>query len=637
MAQFELLFSPAKIGSMELHARVIMSPMQTNYADEEGYVTGQLIAYHVARARGGVAYNTTGQTTVALQGRYNQNMLCIYDNRYIPGFAKLADAVHEAGGKLVIQLNHCGPKADPKATGMPVLGPSPIQGDPKSAIPVEISEEGISKTILDFVQAALRAKKAGIDGIELHMAHSYLMSSFLTSHMNKREDAYGGDIQGRMRFPLEVLTRVREAVGEDYPIVCRFSMGEFEDIGISLGDALILAKALEERGADALHISAYKDATAPYYMPQGHLIPLAAEVKEAVDIPVIGVGRIVDPEFAEQVLSEGKVDLIALGRQLMADPEFPIKVKEGRLEEIIPCIGCNSGCIGRHITYFSSCISNPTTGYEAVTQVKAAEKKRKITVIGGGPAGIQTALTASARGHEVTLYEKGPRLGGNFYVASLPDGKTDDFQRLLTYWKNALKKSSVKVLLDEEASPERMRGENPDVVVVATGAFPFRPDIPGIDDERVIRAVDVLSKGLKIGQRVLVAGGGEVGLEVADHLARLGKEVIVIEMLGEVGSDVPKNTKPVLFERLEGAKVDLRTNTTLKRIEKGSVVVEKGGQEQTIEGIDNVVLALGFTSDQGIAQGLRRIFKEVHVIGDALEVRQAVSAVREGFELASKL
>lgn len=637
MAQFELLFSPIKIGTMELDARVIMSPMQTNYADEDGHVTEQLIAYHVARARGRVAYNMTGQTTAALQGRYNRNMLCLYDDRYIPGFAKLVDAIHEVGGKLVIQLNHCGPKADPKATGMPVLGPSPIQENSKSPIPVEISEEEILKTVSDFTQAALRAKKAGADGIELHMAHSYLMSSFLTSHLNKREDAYGGDIEGRMRFPLEVLTRVREAVGEDYPIVCRFSMGEFKDTGISLEDALTLARALEENGADALHISVYKDATAPYYMPQGHLIPLAAEVKKVVDIPVIGVGRIVDPEFGEQVLREGKVDVIAIGRQLMADPDFLIKIKEGRLKEIIPCIGCNSGCIGRHITWFSSCISNPTTGYEAVTQVEAAEKKRKVTVIGGGPAGIQTSLTASARGHEVTLYEKGPRLGGNFYVASLPSGKKDDLQRLLTYWENALKKSSVKVLLNAEASAERIGGENPDVVVVATGALPFHPDIPGIDDQRVIQAVDVLSKSLKTGQKVLVAGGGEVGLEVADHLARQGKEVIVIEMLGEVGSDVPKNTKPVLLERLDEAGVDLRTNTTLKRIEEGSVVVEKGGQEQAIQGMDNVVLALGFRCDQAVVQGLRRIFREVHVIGDASEIRQAVSAVREGFELACTL
>jgi len=636
MAGFEMLFSPIKIGSMELDSRVIMSPMQTNYANEEGYVTEQLIAYHVARARGGVTYNMTGQTTVALQGRYNRNMLCLYDDRYIPGFAKLADAIHGAGGKLVIQLNHCGPKADPKATGMPVLGPSPIQEDPKSGIPVEISEEGILKVVSDFAQAAVRAKKAGTDGIELHMAHGYLMSSFLTSHLNKREDAYGGDIRGRMRFPLEVLTRVRAAVGGDYPIVCRFSMGEFEDTGISLEDALILARALEENGADALHISVYKDATAPYYMPQGHLIPLAAEVKKAVSIPVIGVGRIVDPEFAEQVLREGKVDLIALGRQLMADPEFPTKVKSGRLEEIIPCIGCNSGCIGRHITYFSSCVSNPITGYEALTQVKPAEKEKKVTVIGGGPAGIQVALTASARGHEVTLYEKGSRLGGNFYVASLPEGKKD-LQRLLTYWENALKKSGVKVLLNEEASAENIRAGNPDVVVVATGALPFRPDIAGIGDERVIQAPDVLSKDLKLGQRVLVAGGGEVGLEVADHLARQGKEVMVIEMLEEVGRDVPKNTKPVLFERLDEAGVDVRTNTALRRIEKGSVVVEKGGEKGIINGIDSVVLALGFTSDQALVEGLRPIFKEVHVIGDALEVRQAVSAVREGFELACTL
>ena len=403
MSQLVKLFSQINIGTMNLKNRMIMAPMQTNYADEEGHVTDQHIAYHVARAKGGVAYNTTGQTTVSFQGRYNRRMLCVYDDKFVPGFKRLADSVHSAGGMLVIQLNHCGPKADPEATGMPVVGPSPVEDNPKSGVPVEISEQGIQETVSDFARAALRAKTAGIDGIELHMAHGYLMSSFLTKHMNKRNDAYGGDIHGRMRFPLQVLTKVRETVGERYPIICRFSMGDFKDIGISLEDAVILAKALEKTGANALHISAYKDATAPYYMPQGHLIPYASEVKKVVNIPVIGVGRILDPEYAELLLSEGRVDIVALGRQLLADPGFPNKVRDGRLDEIIPCIGCNSGCIGRTITYHTTCVSNPQTGYEAITRIKPADKKKKVMVIGGGPAGIQTALTAAERGHQVTL------------------------------------------------------------------------------------------------------------------------------------------------------------------------------------------------------------------------------------------
>lgn len=636
MPRFERVFTPIKIGSMELDSRIVMAPMQTNYADEKGHVTEQLIAYHRARARGGIAYNMTGQTTVSPEGRYNQHMLCLYDDGYIPGFAKLADAIHEAGGKLVIQLNHCGPNADPKATGMPVLGPSPIQSNPKSGVPVEISEEEMSRKASDFVQASLRAKMAGANGVELHMAHGYLLSSFLTSHLNKREDAYGGDIQGRMRFPLEVLTHVRAAVGDDYPIICRFSMGEFKDTGISLEDALILAKALEEKDANALHISAYKDATAPYYMPQGHLIPLAAEVKKVVNIPVIGVGRIVDPEFAEQTLMEGKVDLIALGRQLMADPEFPNKVREGRLDEIIPCIGCNSGCIGRKITFFSSCVSNPVMGYEAISLFKPAEKKKKVTVIGGGPAGIQAALTASDRGHEVTLYEKGPNLGGNFSIASLPEGKKD-LQNLITYWVNALKRRGVHVLLNREATAESIYKEEPDEVVVAVGGVPLTPPMEGIDNQRVIQTVDVLTRGPEVGPKVLVAGGGEVGLEVADHLAHQGKEVIVIEMKEEMGSDVPIRTRPILFERLEEARVEMMTNTTMKKIGDGLVFVEKEGEEVVIKGIDNVVLALGFEPDHETVESFRATFRDIHVIGDAMEARQALSAVREGYELACKL
>ncbi|MBW1963343.1 MAG: FAD-dependent oxidoreductase, partial [Deltaproteobacteria bacterium] len=370
--------------------------------------------------------------------------------------------------------------------------------------------------------------------------------------------------------------------------------------------------------------------------PQGHLIPYAEEVKKTVNIPVIGVGRILDPGYAEQLLVDGRVDIVALGRQLLADPEFANKVKEGKIDEIIPCIGCNSGCIGRTITFHTTCVSNPKTGYESTVRIEQAERKKRVMVIGAGPAGIQTALTASGRGHQVTLFEKRSYLGGNFHIASLPDGK-QDLQRLIEHWDVALKRHNVDVRLNTEVSPETIKDENPDEVVLAIGATSYHPPIRGIDCPIVIKAEDVFLKESRIGNHVVVAGAGEVGLEIADHLARRGKSVVVVEMKETVGHDVSKNTKPVLLKRLQEAGVDIRTRTTLKRIEDSRVVVEADGKSSTIDNVDNVILALGFRPNHGILKKLGSVVEPTHVIGDAFKVRQALSAVRDGFDLGCRL
>jgi 2,4-dienoyl-CoA reductase-like NADH-dependent reductase (Old Yellow Enzyme family)/thioredoxin reductase len=645
-----MLFSPYKIGTLELANRIVMAPMATYYGTSDGYVTDRNIAYYAERARGGVGYITMEHTAVAPNGRAGIGMPCLYDDSYVPGIARLIDAVHREGAKIVVQLNHGGRQALEKFSlgeDKQIVAPSGIPCPIMGGNPRELTVDEIRGLVDAFVGAAVRAKQAGADGVELHMAHGYLMCSFLSPFSNRRTDEYGGDLPRRMQFPLEVLEGVREGVGKDYPVVCRFSADGYVEGGITSDDGLEIGGALAAHGADALSVTAgsrvaFHHMIAPYYQPRGNLIHLAEAVKQRVAVPVMGVGRIPDPRLAEEMLQAGKADLIVFGRAFLADPHWPNKAREGRFDEIIPCIACNSGCIERRLSggLYTSCLCNPLTGNEEELKITSTSKPRKVMVVGAGPAGLQAALVASQRGHEVSLWERGDRIGGNFRIAALAPGK-EELGCLLEYFEGQLDRSSVRVELGKTAAAEALAAENPDAVVAATGAEPATVAVEGLAEAAasgfVVQGVDVLEGKVTPGKRVVVVGGGNVGLETADALAEQGHEVTVIEMLPDVGADMVAPVRQMLLERLDGLSVEIRTRTVFHGIEGRTLLVEEDGKSDKIEGVDTVVLAVGFRPRREVADEAQKLGKEVHVIGDAKEARSALEAIYEAHRVAVEL
>ena len=381
MTRFKNLFSPFQIGKLELKNRIVMPPMATNFAGEDGSVNERHIAYYVRRARGGVGYITFEHTGVLRQGRAFPNMALIDSDQHIPPFKKLVDAVHQEGGKIVIQINHAGRQTSASITGSPIVAPSAIPCPVRKEMPKELSHEEIQEIIEAFGEAALRVKGTGADGVEIHMAHGYLINQFLSPFSNKREDEYGGDADRRMRMALEALRTVRNKVGADFPVLCRLSADEYVDGGLKLDASQEIAKALERNGADALHVSACVAASGylnhpPYYAEEGVFVHLAQGIKSVVGIPVISVGRIRTPELANRILDEKKADLISMGRALIADPELPAKALQGRMEEIIPCISCNR-CIQSIRKGALACAVNPETGREGIFKLKKTDSSKE--------------------------------------------------------------------------------------------------------------------------------------------------------------------------------------------------------------------------------------------------------------------
>ena len=423
----DTLFTPFSIGSLQLTNRIVMPPMATNYASPKGLVTDRQIAYYVERAKGGVGYLTVEHTGVLEQGKASPKMLLVSSDEHAAAIARLVDSVHRAGGKIVVQINHAGRQTSTAITGAPIVGPSPVACPTRTEIPKELSAGEIEEITEAFVAAASRVKSAGADGVELHMAHGYLLCAFLSPFSNRRNDGYGGDLEGRTRIPREVLRSVRRRVGPDFPILCRLSGDEYVDGGLRVDETVQIARLLEKDGADALHVSACNAASGylnhpPYYVEEGVFVHLAAAVKSAVRVPVIAVGRIRNPVMADQVIRDGKADLISMGRALIADPHLPRKAKEGRLADIVPCLSCNRCIQGLRLDSVH-CAVNPEAGHEEQFRFAKSDRPRKVWVVGGGPGGLKAAEIAALRGHQVTLFERALRLGGRMIFAALPPKK----------------------------------------------------------------------------------------------------------------------------------------------------------------------------------------------------------------------
>jgi len=637
----ERLFSPVSISRLSLPNRIVMPPMATEFATPEGYATQRQIDYYLARARGGVGYITVEHTGILQQGAASPRMLRISTEEHAARIQKLIEAVHGAGNRIVVQINHAGRQTSSAVTGQPIVGPSPLPCPTRKEVPHELSVAEIQEIIEAFVTAAKRVKAAGADGVELHMAHGYLLCAFLSPFSNKRTDGYGGDVEGRARLPREVLAAVRRQVGPDFPIICRLSGDEYVSGGLVIEETRRIARILESHGADALHVSACNAASGylnhpPYYVEEGVFVHLAEAIKSEVSIPVISVGRIRNPVMADQVIAEGKADLISMGRALIADPNLPEKARQGLLQEIRPCISCNR-CIQTLRQGSVRCAVNPEAGNEGRFQPARAARPRKVFVIGGGPGGLKAAEIAARRGHRVTLFEKAQRLGGRMRLAAVPPGK-ELIDEYLDWSERTVRDLGVTVKLGQEFGPEALAADKPEAVIVASGAVPQLPDWPGLAESGALTVDEVLaSRGAGLGRKILIIGGGGVGAETADFLSEMGKEVTLVEMLEEIAADLVNHLKHYLTLRLAQKGVKILTSTRVKELGRGEVVVEDASGSRRLTGFEAVILAVGARPDDRVARSLEGKVAELRVIGDAVRAREALEAVYEAEEAACEI
>lgn len=637
--RFKKVFEPTSIGRMQLKNRIVMPPIGTSYAEKDSAIGRRMLDYYEARARGGVGLIIVEGSAPSLQCT-RPHQASLGNDKFISGWRRLTDTAHKYNAKIAIQIMHSTMENwDGKAMQVspsPVIVPTRVMGILEEP-PHELTEEEIAERIMWFTLAARRAREAGFDGAEIHGAHQYLIAAFLSSATNQRKDKYGGSIENKARFLVEILQTVKKEVGPDFPVWVRLNGREWGvENGITIEETKKVVPMLVEAGAQAIHVSAYgagsSVTTAPISDTPGILVPLAEEVKKLTNVPVIAVGRL-DLELGERILEDGKADLIALGRRLIADPDLPNKVAGGRFDEVIPCIGCME-CIerlplagrGEGMT----CVINPAVGKERLYQVKPVGKAKKVVVVGGGPAGMQAAIVAVQRGHKVTLFEGSTNLGGQLNIAALPPFKDDIFP-WIKYLANQVKKSGVQVKLNIDATAKIVAEKNPDAVVIATGGIPVMPDIPGIDKPNVVTARDVLAGKAKAGQNVVIIGGGIVGCETGHYLAKQGKTVTIIEILRRIASDMFPMARRRLFDGLRSKKVTLLTSATCEEIGKDIVhVTTAEGGKKTIRA-DTVIIAVGYRANERLYKALKGKVPNLYCIGDSSEPRRILEAISEGY------
>ena len=653
MKQLTRLFSPIKIGAMEVKNRIAMAPMATQFANPDSTVSQKLIDYHEARAKGGVGLIILGVTSVERFFPYPVT-LSLCDDKFIPGFKELAQTVHAHGAKVIPQITHPGPASlSPLLGGPETVGPSVIKYPATGQVCRELGIEEIGPIVEQFGEAARRAREAGLDGVELHAAHGYmLVGCFISPLRNRRIDEYGGSIDARLKFPLEVIKSIKDKAGSDFPIILRISGDELVPGGQDIRQTQYIAPILAEAGVDAFHISSgalYEMAwriMPPTGTPLGLNTGFSEAVKKVVDVPVMVVGRINEPLFAEDILERGQADLVAMGRGLLADPEFPLKAMEGRFDDIAPCTGCSLGCLARAASNQPlTCVINPAVGREKEMVIEPADKPRKVMVVGAGPAGLEAARVAALRGHDVSIYEKAPKVGGQFDLASVPPSK-QEISKFIKFLYTQVGKVGAKLHLNTEVTPDLVDLVKPDAVVVATGGEPMMPDLPGIEGANVVSSHDVLSGKVVVppGNMVII-GGGMVGLEVAEFLANPGdhpllgpNNVTVVEMLDSVGMDLASDMRSLLMHSLRENGVRILTSATVKEILDDGLVISMGdGKEEVMHGVDRIILAMGAKSVDVLSEEIKDKVAEVYVIGDAKQPRKALEAIAEGSEVARKI
>lgn len=638
---FEHLLSPIKIRGLELKNRIILPAMGTRMASEKGEITDRLIAYHAARAKGGCGLNIV-EVAAVHRPSSPAHFVWICEDSLIEGHKKLTDAIHENGGKAGIQLWQGGlaVSMDPSAQ---ILLPSDMNLG-QYTIP-GITLEQIKEVVLCYGQAARRAVEAGYDCIEFHLAHNYLPHSFLSGGLNHRTDEYGGSFENRCRFPLEVIDAIRNNIPEDMPLFIRIDAhDDFLEKGLTIEEVIDFCNIAKEHGVDVLDVSRGNILTAatiyevpPIDVPQGFNIENASRIRKETNMLTIGVGRINHEDFAEKLLAEDKVDMVVMGRAQLADPELVNKLKEGRTQDIIHCIGCDQGCYDGFTDVvnreFITCMRNPNIGHEAEHTFTKTENPKHVWIVGGGVGGMEAAKVLKELGHEPEIFEASDHLGGQFIIAGKAPGKKEMEDATIEMAKQT--ERICKIHLNTKVTPEMIEEKKPDHVIIATGALPIALRLDGEDQIHHVQANDVLMGKEKLSGYIAIIGGGLVGLEAADYLATQGCKVTVLEMKDKIGADLGSLRQIAVMMKMNQLKVELKPSSKVNSLSKEGVVLESG---QTIP-CEHVVYAVGSKSvdNSELCSMMDKLSIPYQIIGDAKAARRALNAIEEGYYAAMEV
>jgi 2,4-dienoyl-CoA reductase-like NADH-dependent reductase (Old Yellow Enzyme family)/thioredoxin reductase len=613
-----------------------MAPVKTAFGGFDGLVDPQHVAYYRRRAAGGVGLVIVEPLCVDPKGREHPRQLAAYSDDAVGGLRRVVEAIHGHESLAFAHLNHAGRAANPKAIGGIPEAPSAVICPTTGATPEPMTTARISAVLEAYRKAAGRMREAGFDGLELQLGLGYLPAQFLSTRTNLRADEYGHHGENRWRFVSELVARIRAAIGDGMALTARISADEKVADGLGLGDAIELAARLESWGVDAIHVATGSACDSPpwYYqhmaLPEGVNESLAARIRKSISAPVVVAGRLGDPDRIRNVLDNGMADVVALGRPLVADPDLPRKIREGCEEEIIFCGACLQGCLARVKGGGPiGCIVNPGIGRETEWPPPPIAMGKHVVVVGGGPAGMEAALEADRVGFAVTLLERDDVLGGQFALAPLTTGK-EEMIRPLYSLINAVRRSGADIRCGFEATVETIIDFEPDHVVVATGSRPTKPPIPGLKE--TLTAGQLLAGDSDVGHRVLILGGGLVGIEMAEHLGRAGHEVVVVELLEEIARDMETVTRKMTLSRLQMLPVTIHTETRLVRMDGDEAIVSSAdnGAERSIGHFDSVLVAIGHEASDALSEELAAAGLPVTVIGDAREPRQIFDATQEG-------
>ncbi len=661
------LFSPIKINKMEVKNRILMPAMHMNYTGSKGEITDKFIAFYEERAKGGCGLIIVGGANFTPTSGCMPNMINLMDESNFPNIKRFADVMHKAGAKCAIQLLHAGRYG---YWGQP-YAPSPVKSGIKSGpsvMPKELTIDQIQEIIEDYAKAGVLLKNSGVDAVEICGNTGYLPAQFISKFTNRRTDKYGGKtVVERARFVIELLERMRDAVGPDYPIIYRMPADDLLPESTTYKDYTTIAPYLEKAGADLLHCAGgFHESRVPQLtmgVPYAFTAVLVGHIRRAVNIPVAVTHRVHDAEVMEKILIAGLVDMVGLGRPLICDPELPIKLLEKRLDEIRWCVACNNCFDSVFQAQPVACFQNVRAGKELKYKITPTDSPKKVIVVGGGVGGMEAARVLKLRGHDVILYEKNDYLGGDLYLAGKPPGR-EELMRAVNYLINQMIKLNIDVRLNTEATAEMILKENPDAVIIATGNVPLIPPIPGIKGSNVVHAKDVLLDNVDVGDKVVIIGGGATGVETALYIARLsslpaenamylvehnvisfeeafekwryGKKVTVLDMLPKMGTNIGQTTRWTILKELAWRGIEMIPNATVEKITENEVIYKVGNETKSIP-CDTVVIATGAKANNKLYEELKGKIKELRIIGDAKRPRKAIEALAEGFKAALRI